>query len=133
MCFYPHISLNLPLWIFCVRNVRKHAWNIGVKSDLLVALKAEFDAIWPLVSLKKHRFQGLATGPHLWGLQCPPRAPSWEGPPHDANASWRLLDSRPNHFLDFWKINSIILDFGFVFLLNKNFCNYMELLNNKSW
>ena len=90
--------------------MQKHAWNIGVESDLLVPFKAEFDAIWPLVSLKKRRLPG-ASAPHLGGLQRPSRAPNGEGPPRDANALRRLRDSRRNHFPDLGKINSIILGF----------------------
>ena len=49
--------------------MQKHAGNIGVESDLLVAFKAEFDAIWPLVSLKKRPL----------GLQHPLEPPAERG------------------------------------------------------
>ena len=61
--------------------MRKHAWNIGVESDLLVAFKAEFDAICPLVSLKKRRLPGALPLDPTWGAYSaspPPQEPPAE-------------------------------------------------------
>ena len=78
MCFYPHVLLNLPLGIFCQNNVQKHAWNIGMESDLLVVFKAEFDAIWPLVSQKKRwLLEALPLDP-IWGAYSTPQEPPAE-------------------------------------------------------
>ena len=38
-----------------------------MESDLLVAFKAKFDAIWPLVSLKKHWLPGALPLDPTWG------------------------------------------------------------------
>ena len=58
--------------------MRIHAWNIGVESDLLVALKAEFDAIWPLVSLEKRRLAGALPLDPTWGAYSAPQEPPAE-------------------------------------------------------
>ena len=58
--------------------MRKHAWNIGVESDLLGAFKAEFDAICPLVSLKKRRLPGALPLDPTWGAYSAPQEPPVE-------------------------------------------------------